>query len=160
MIIYYVQVNVLGLCVSTREFVAQLKERNVDSGHIININSISAHKDIRVANSGANHMYTATKHAVKALTEGVRLELRDMKSNVKVTSISPGIVRTEFRARVNNIVDPEERERSKQLYDSITDEVQEVLEPEDIASAILYVLSTPPRVQIHDLLVRPTTQVQ
>lgn len=146
----------LGLCICTREFMTQLKERNVDCGHIININSISAHKDIRI-----NPMYLATKHMVKALTEGVRQELREMKSNVKVSSISPGIVRTEFRARVKNISDPEEREQSKQLlYDSKTDEVQEVMEPEDIASAIVYVLSTPPRVQIHDILVRPTTQMQ
>ena len=144
------EINVLGLCICSREFVRQLKERGVDDGHIILVNSLSGH---RVPKGGPFHFYCATKHAVTAITAGLRQELRDEKSHIKVTSISPGLVRTEFRGRADNVKD---LEQSKKEYDKIC---AEVLEAEDIASAILYTLSTPPRMQIHDILVRSINQI-
>ena len=145
-----IEVNVIGLCVCTREFMRQAEVAGVDSGHIILLNSVCGHY---VKNSPGVHFYTATKHAVTAITEGVRNELRSRKSGIKITSISPGLVRTEFRPRVMKADDIEE---AKKDYDTL---VKGVLEAEDIASTIIYTLSTPPRMQIHDIILKPTHQV-
>ncbi|CAG08971.1 unnamed protein product [Tetraodon nigroviridis] len=75
-------VNVLALCVCTREAYQSMKERNVDDGHIIHINSMSGH---RVVPSADIHFYSATKYAVTALTEGLRQELRDANTHIRVT---------------------------------------------------------------------------
>ncbi|XP_072044899.1 dehydrogenase/reductase SDR family member 11-like [Amphiura filiformis] len=91
---HMININVIGPCVCAREAIKSMKERNVDDGHIINICSLSGHR----IQSGSSeiHMYAATKHAVKAITEGLRQELRQMKSNIRVGQISPGDVKTEF----------------------------------------------------------------
>ncbi|CAI5693209.1 dehydrogenase/reductase SDR family member 11-like isoform X3 [Oreochromis aureus] len=96
-----IQVNVLALSICTREAYQSMKERNVDDGHIININSLCGHKVIPFADL---HFYTATKYAVTALTEGLRQELRAENTHIRATSISPGLVATEFisRASTNN----------------------------------------------------------
>ncbi|XP_065892555.1 dehydrogenase/reductase SDR family member 11-like isoform X3 [Dysidea avara] len=144
------EVNILGLCVMTREFIKQLRERNVDDGHVIHLNSMSGH---RVVNSPATSFYSATKFAVTALTEGLRKELRDIKSNIKITGISPGLVATEFGPRLKQKDNP--KEAIEEMYGSYG---YPVLLPEDIANSIIYALSTPPRMQIHDILMRPTQQ--
>ncbi|XP_036196203.1 dehydrogenase/reductase SDR family member 11 isoform X3 [Myotis myotis] len=109
-------VNVLALSICTREAYQSMKERNVDDGHIININSMSGH---RVVPQSVAHFYSATKYAVTALTEGLRQELREAQTHIRATC----------------------------------------LKPEDVAQAIIYVLSTPPHVQIGDIQMRPTEQV-
>ena len=86
-------VNVLALSIVTREAVSLMRNSGVDDGHIININSLSGHRLSSV------HMYSATKFAVTALTEGLRRELREAKSHIRSTSISPGLVETEFAYR-------------------------------------------------------------
>merc|ERR1712179_573113 len=91
-------VNILGLTICTREAVKQMKERNVDDGHIFQLGSMSGHRII--LGSPHIHFYAATKYAVKALVEGLRNELRQMKSNIRVTHISPGLVHTEFQGRM------------------------------------------------------------
>ena len=152
------QVNVLGLCVCTREFMTQLKSRGVDRGHVIHLGSVVGHV---FPTSSAVHMYAVSKHAVKALTEGARRELREMKSNVKITCISPGVVRTEFRGRFAYRGDAEKLADEKLMsarYDNDPG-VPVPLEAEDVTSAIVYALSAPPHVQIHDLVVRPTSQI-
>lgn len=73
--------NVLGLCTATREAVNSMKENNID-GHIIHINSIYGH---RVPNSPGAHIYSASKHAVTALTESMRAEFAITGSKIKVT---------------------------------------------------------------------------
>ncbi|XP_065913784.1 dehydrogenase/reductase SDR family member 11-like [Dysidea avara] len=140
------EVNVLGLCVMTREFIKQLRERNVDDGHVFHLNSISGH----VVNP-ATSFYNASKFAVTALTEGLRKELRDIKSNIKITGISPGVVATEFGPRRRGMDNP--KEAMTDLYATFG---YPVLQPEDVADSIIYALSTPPRMQIHDMLIRPT----
>ncbi|XP_065892565.1 dehydrogenase/reductase SDR family member 11-like isoform X2 [Dysidea avara] len=133
-----IEVNVLGLCVMTREFIKQLRERNVDDGHVILLNSVAGHWVYK------NSMYCVTKFAVTALTEGIRMELRAIQSNIRVSSISPGLVRTEFLPRYQGLEDPM----------NIVDEAYaktfgfQVLEVEDIASAALYILAAPARMEV------------
>ncbi|KAM4726884.1 dehydrogenase/reductase SDR family member 11a [Anableps anableps] len=142
-----IDVNVLALSICTREAYKSMKERDVDDGHIININSMSGH---RLVPSADEHFYCATKYAVTALTEGIRQELREEKTHIRATCISPGIVETEFAFRHHNS-DPE---KAAAVYESI-----KCLKAEDIASAITFVLSAPPHVQIGDVQMRPVEQV-
>ncbi|XP_047562703.1 dehydrogenase/reductase SDR family member 11 isoform X3 [Lutra lutra] len=124
-------VNVLGLSICTREAYQSMKERKVDDGHIININS-------------------ATKYAVTALTEGLRQELREAQTHIRATCISPEVVETQFAFKLHD-KDPG---KAAATYERI-----KCLKPEDVAEAVLYVLSTPPHVQIGDIQMRPTEQV-
>ncbi|KAF3847540.1 hypothetical protein F7725_020568 [Dissostichus mawsoni] len=77
-------VNVLALCICSREAYQSMKERNVDDGHIINLNSMSGH---RVVHSTDVHFYSSTKFAVTALTEGLRQELREANTHIRATAL-------------------------------------------------------------------------
>ncbi|CAB1352485.1 unnamed protein product, partial [Coregonus sp. 'balchen'] len=79
-----IDVNVLALSICTREAYQSMKERNVDDGHIININSMGGH---RMVPSADEHFYCATKYAVTALTEGLRQELREAKTHIRATCL-------------------------------------------------------------------------
>lgn len=137
------EVNVLALSVCTREAIAQMRGRG-DDGHIVHVSSMAAH---RMPQDGA--MYAASKAAVRALTEGLRRELHACGSRIRVSSVSPGYVRTEF-AEVYTGGDPEAADRTYGRF--------EVLEPDDIAEIVHHVLVQPTRVQIHDVLVRARAQ--
>ncbi|XP_043974653.1 dehydrogenase/reductase SDR family member 11-like [Gambusia affinis] len=139
-------VNVMALSICTREAYQSMKERNVDDGHIINLNSICGHI---VINSGDIHFYTATKYAVSALTEGLRQELREAKTHIRATSISPGIVETEFAHRFYS----ESPDKATATYNHL-----KALEAIDVANAVVYVLSAPPHVQVGDVVLRPVEQ--
>ncbi|XP_055475897.1 dehydrogenase/reductase SDR family member 11 isoform X1 [Psammomys obesus] len=140
-------VNVLALSICTREAYQSMKERNVDDGHIININSMCGH---RVPPQSVIHFYSATKYAVTALTEGLRQELLEAQSHIRATCISPGLVETQFAFKLHD-KDPEQ---AAATYEHI-----KCLKPEDVAEAVIYVLSTPPHVQVGDIQMRPTEQV-
>ncbi|PWA22077.1 hypothetical protein CCH79_00010278, partial [Gambusia affinis] len=140
------KVNVMALSICTREAYQSMKERNVDDGHIINLNSICGHI---VINSGDIHFYTATKYAVSALTEGLRQELREAKTHIRATSISPGIVETEFAHRFYS----ESPDKATATYNHL-----KALEAIDVANAVVYVLSAPPHVQVGDVVLRPVEQ--
>ncbi|XP_069683455.1 farnesol dehydrogenase-like [Periplaneta americana] len=127
--------NVLGLSMCTKEALQVMKEKGVDDGHIIHINSVAGH----MPSPGRFTMYFATKHAVTALTEGLRRELVQQKSKIRVTSVSPGLVKSEM---------PPEDFLKNYPY----------LNPEDIADAVLYALGVPPHVQVHELTVVPVGQ--
>ncbi|XP_069683496.1 farnesol dehydrogenase-like [Periplaneta americana] len=131
--------NVLALSMCTKEALQSMKEKGVDDGHIIHINSVAGHKVIEQLS-----MYSSSKHAVTALTEGLRRELVNQKSKIRVTSVSPGAVRTEFGLAAG--ATPEMLEAYKDIP---------ILESEDVADAVLYVLGTPPHVQIHELMLKP-----
>ena len=135
------EVNVLALCICTREAIKDMSDRN--QGHIIHISSMSGHRVPLYSG-----VYAASKYAVRALTEGLRQELREAKKNIKISSISPGFVETEFAEKYNN-----NKEKAQELYSRFP-----VLQPKDIANAVYYVLSQPDYVQIHDILLRPTQQ--
>ena len=135
-------VNVLALCVCTQEAVIDMRARN-DTGHVIHVSSMAGH---RVPPSGG--VYSATKYAVRALTEGLRGELRALGSQIRVSAVSPAYVETDFVAQYHRSED-----KAAEIFARFP-----VLQSEDIADAILYMLSCPPHVQVHDLLVRPTQQ--
>ncbi|KAJ8943903.1 hypothetical protein NQ318_019511 [Aromia moschata] len=117
------KINVLGLCIPTREAIKDMKANNID-GHIIHINSIVGHQACRGAS-----VYPASKFAVTALAETLRLELNSLKSKIKITSISPGLVDTE-------IVPP--HMKTENVYKE-----EKIVGPAEIADGVVYALSTP-----------------
>ncbi|XP_041660998.1 dehydrogenase/reductase SDR family member 11-like [Cheilinus undulatus] len=139
-------VNVLGLSICTREAYQSMKERNVDDGQIININSVCGH---HVYNFADAHFYTATKFAVTALTEGLRQELRGAKTHIRAACISPGLVESEFAVRLYD----GDAEKAAVFFANL-----KALEGIDIANAVTYILSAPPHVQIGDILIEPVEQ--
>lgn len=136
------EVNVLALSVCTREAISDMRRRG-DEGHVVHVSSMAAH---RVPPQSG--IYAATKFAVRALTEGLRQELRELGSKIRVSAISPGFVETEFAVRWND--DEAAARRTYGRY--------KVLEPVDVADAVRWVLSVPPHVQVHDVLLRPREQ--
>ena len=111
-------------------------------GHIINIGSIAG-KEV-YANG---NVYCATKHAVDALSKGMRVDL--LPYGIKVTAVHPGAVETEF----SEVRFKGDKERAKKVYDGF-----EPLVAIDIAETIWFVASRPAHVNINDLLIMPTAQ--
>ena len=136
------EVNVLALCICTREAVHDMRRRG-DDGHVVHVSSMAGHRV-----PPGSGVYSASKYAVRSLTEGLRLELRALGSDVRVTAVSPGFVETEFHAHYLGSEDA-----ARETYARFP-----VLQPEDLADTVKHVLSLPPRVQVHDVLVRPTRQ--
>ncbi len=133
-------INVKGLLYVSREIIPGMTERK--SGHIINIGSIAGKEVYPNGN-----VYCASKFAVDAVSQGMRIDLNPF--GVKVTSIHPGLVETEFSlVRFKG-----DEERASSVYKNI-----EPLTGGDIADVILYVLSTPDHVVIADLIVFPKAQ--
>ena len=93
-------------------------------------------------------MYSATKFAVRALTEGLRTGLRAADLPIRVAAISPGYVETEFAEAMSGSA-----EQAAALYSHFT-----CLQPEDVADSVVHCLAAPPHAQIHDILMRPTAQ--
>lgn len=136
------QVNVLGISICTKLAVEDMRRRG-DCGHVFHISSMSAHRV-----PGGSGMYAASKFAVRALTEALRKELRHAGSNIRVTAISPGYVETEFAEVYHG-----NRDAADETYGRF-----KVLQPQDIAGSVLYALSAPEHVAVHDVLMRPTLQ--
>jgi NADP-dependent 3-hydroxy acid dehydrogenase YdfG len=136
------EVNVLALCVCTREALRDMRARG-DDGHVVHVSSMAAH---RVPKESG--VYSATKFAVRSLTEGLRVELRALRSRIRVSAVSPGYVQTEFAEHYHRSA-----EVAAKTYGRFP-----VIQPDDVASTIRHVLSLPPHVQVHDVLMRPTEQ--
>lgn len=133
-------INVKGLLYVSREVIPGMTERG--SGHIINIGSVAG-KEV-YANG---NVYCASKFAVDALTQGMRIDLNPF--GIKVTGIHPGLVETEFSlVRFKG-----DAERASAVYNGL-----QPLTGADIADMILYVLSTPDHVMIADMVVFPKAQ--
>ncbi len=112
------------------------------SGHIINVSSVAGHK---VGPGGA--VYAATKHAVRAVSEGLRQEVKPY--NIRTTIISPGAVATEL---THTVTDPVVAEGMRKTY--------EIAIPADsFARAVAFAMSQPEDVDINEILFRPTGQV-
>lgn len=136
-----IDTNVKGLLYVTSEVVKLMKE-NKTAGHIINIGSIAGKEVYPNGN-----VYCATKHAVDALTKGMRMDL--LKYSIKVTQICPGAVETEFSL----VRFHDDAERAKTVYEGY-----ESLVAKDIADCIWFVVSRPKHVNINDMIVMPTAQ--
>lgn len=135
-----IDTNIKGLIYMTRN-IAPIMVKN-GYGHIINIGSIAG-KEV-YANG---NVYCATKHAVDALSKGMRIDL--LPHNIKVTSINPGMVETEFSiVRFNG-----DEERAKSVYKGL-----QPLLPEDIAETVYWVATRPAHVNINDIIIMPTVQ--
>lgn len=135
-----IDTNLKGLLFITRLITPGMVKRG--AGHIINISSIAGKETYPMGN-----VYCASKHAVQALTKGMRLDL--LKYGIKVSSVSPGAVETEFSiVRFNG-----NEERAKQVYRGFTP-----LFAHDVAETILFILTRPKHVNIDDVLIMPTDQ--
>lgn len=135
-----IDTNVKGLLYMSRLITAQMKER--DHGHVINIGSIAGHESY-----AGGVVYSATKHAVKAITEATKKDLHGTK--VRVSMISPGLVETEF----SEVRFDGDKEKAAQVYKGF-----EPLRGEDIAEIVVFVANRPPHVNIMDTLVYPVAQ--
>lgn len=135
-------INVLGLMYATHAALPLMKAQG--SGHIVNISSVAG----RVASAGAG-VYNASKWGVGAFSESLRQEV-SAKDKIRVTIIEPGAVATELTQHVTN---PEVQERVQKMYTDIT-----TLESEDIAAAVVYAVTQPDRVNVNEILIRPTEQ--
>jgi NADP-dependent 3-hydroxy acid dehydrogenase YdfG len=135
-----IDTNVKGLLFVTKLIVPGMIERN--SGQIINISSIAG---IEVYPNGS--VYCASKHAVNAITKGLRLDL--IKHNIRVGSISPGMAETEFSVvRYHG-----DEEKAKAVYAGLIP-----LNAEDIADALEFMVTRPDHVSINDIQINPTQQ--
>ena len=132
-------INVKGLLYVSKAIIPQMTERK--SGHIINMGS-SAGKEVYTK----GNVYCASKHAVLAITEGMRIDLNPY--GIKVGAINPGLVQTEF-SKV--------RFKGAEIADTVYNGF-EALQAEDIAEIIYFMVSRPNHVNIADLLVFPTAQ--
>ncbi len=137
------EVNVLGLCIATREAIQDMERRGV-AGHVVHVSSMAGHR-IPGPDGG---VYAASKFAVRALTEALRVELRAKGSPIRVSAISPGHVETEFAGVFQG-----DAEKGAETYRRM-----KALEPRDVADAIVWAVTQPPHVEVHDVLVRPTAQ--
>eukprot|EP00127_Corallochytrium_limacisporum_P003033 Clim_evm80s144 gene=Clim_evmTU80s144 len=135
-----IEVNVKGLLYMQRAFVPGMIQRN--TGHVINISSIAGRNPYP-----GGGVYCGTKAMVDSITSALRMEL--VKTNVKVTSIAPGMVETEFSmVRFHG-----DSEKAANVYRGL-----EPLGPEDIADNVLYAVTRPVHVVIADMLVLPNCQ--
>lgn len=135
-----IDTNIKGLLTMTRLIVPQMVERN--HGHVINIGSVAGD----AAYAGGN-VYCATKAAVKALTDGLRIDVAH--TAVRVTNIKPGLVQTNF----SNVRFHGDETRADNVYKGI-----KPLTGTDIADIVFYATSAPEHVQIAEVLVLATHQ--
>jgi NADP-dependent 3-hydroxy acid dehydrogenase YdfG len=133
--------NVLGVLYMTHAAIDGMVEQG--SGDIVNLSSVAG----RVARKGAG-VYNASKWAVNAFSESLRQEVTGR--GVRVGLVEPGAVTTEL---TDHITQPDAKAASEQMYTSMRS-----LEAEDIARAVLYMVTQPPHVAVNELLVRPTDQ--
>ncbi len=134
------ETNVLGLMRVTRALLPALERSG--AGHIVNIGSIAG---FEVYPGGAG--YTAAKHAARAISETLRLEL--LGKPIRVTEIAPGLVETEFSlVRFGG-----DAERAKKPYEGMTP-----LTADDVADAVVWAVTRPAHVNIDTLVIRPLDQ--
>lgn len=133
-------INVKGLLYVSKAVIPQMTARK--NGHIINIGS-TAGKEVYPN----GNVYCASKHAVDAINQGMRIDLN--KHNIRVGAINPGMVHTEF----SDVRFKGDTERAAKVYQNF-----EVLQPQDIADIIHFVVTRPYRVNIADLVVMCTAQ--
>ena len=133
--------NVLGLMYMTHAAIEGMVEQG--SGDVVNVSSVAG----RVARKGAG-VYNASKWAVNAFSESLRQEVT--AKGVRIGLVEPGAVTTELNTHITH---PGAKAASEKMHASMR-----VLAADDIARAVLYMVSQPPHVAINEILVRPTDQ--
>ncbi|MDQ4124898.1 MAG: SDR family NAD(P)-dependent oxidoreductase [Actinomycetota bacterium] len=135
-------INVMGVLRMTRELLPKIEASG--AGHVVNVGSIAGFETYRGGGG-----YTASKHALRAMTQTLRLEL--LGKPVRVTEIAPGLVETEFSlVRFGG-----DAEKARQPYAGI-----EPLTADDIADCIAWAVTRPPHVDIDEIVVRPVAQAR
>jgi NADP-dependent 3-hydroxy acid dehydrogenase YdfG len=135
-----IDTNIKGLLYISRAVIPQMVQRG--RGHIINIGSIAGHE----VYPGGN-IYCATKHAVDALTKGMRIDLVD--TSLRVSTVDPGLVETEFsQVRFNG-----DKKRAESVYKGY-----QPLTGDDVAEAVVWIADRPEHVQIAEVIIIPTAQ--
>ncbi len=134
-----VDVNLKGVMYGIAAVLPTMREQK--SGHVLNMSSVAGHK---VMAGGA--VYCATKFAVKALSEGLRME---SNGEIRVTNISPGAVDTEL---TDHISDDDAAKQAAELY-------KDAINPDAIARAIEFAIGQPGEVGVNEMIIRPTSQV-
>jgi NADP-dependent 3-hydroxy acid dehydrogenase YdfG len=137
-----VNVNVLGLLYCTHAALPVMLEAG--GGHIVNISSVAG----RSANAGSA-VYNLTKFGVGAFSEALRQEVTS--AGIRTTIIEPGFVDTELQGH-------NEHPAVREGIDKMRESLPEVLQADDIASAIAYAVTRPQRVDVNEVLIRPTGQ--
>ena len=134
------ETNVLGVVRMTRELIPKLEASG--NGHIVNLGSTAGHETYPGGGG-----YTSSKHALRAITQTLRLDL--LGRPIRVTLVSPGLVETEFSlVRFGGDV-----EKAKKPYEGI-----EPLVAEDIADCVAWAVTRPPHVNVDEIIVRPIAQ--
>ena len=135
-----IDTNLKGLMYVSKWVVKGMMEQK--SGHIINISSLAGQEVYPQGN-----LYCATKHAVTALSKGMRMDL--LPYHIKVTNISPGLAETEFSiVRFKG-----DTEKASKVYEGY-----QPLQPEDIADVIFFAASRPAHVNLEEITILPTAQ--
>ena len=135
-----IDINIKGVLYGIAAALPHMKQQK--SGHIINVSSVAGHK---VTPLGA--VYCATKHAVRALSEGLRVEVKPY--NIRTTVISPGAVATELP---DAITEPEVAANMRKFYDAFA------IPADSFARAVAFAMSQPDEVDVNEILFRPTRQ--
>jgi NADP-dependent 3-hydroxy acid dehydrogenase YdfG len=134
-----IDVNIKGVLYGIAAALPYMKQQK--SGQVINVSSVAGHK---VRPGGA--VYSATKHAVRVISEGLRQEVKPY--NIRTTVISPGAVETELP---NSVTEPDTAENIRKVY--------ELAVPADsFARAVAFAMSQPQDVDVNEILYRPTRQ--
>ena len=139
-----IEVNQLGLVYCSHEALKLMSEQG--GGHIVNVSSVAG----RHAFLGSA-VYNMTKWGVTGFSEALRQE--GVHVNVRVTCVEPGFVDTELQGHNTNPLVVEATKKARE-------DIGKVLEADDIAQAILYVVSQPEHVAVNEVLVRPTNQAR
>lgn len=135
-----IDVNIKGVLYGVAAALPYMKERK--SGHIVNVSSVAGHK-VRPGNT----VYAATKHAVRALSEGLRMEVKTY--NIRTTIISPGAVATELP---DSVKEPGVAASVRKLYEDVA------IPADSFARVVAFALSQPDDVDVNEILFRPTRQ--
>ncbi len=135
-----IDTNIKGLLYMTRQVLPSMVNRK--TGHIINIGSTAGHE---VYASG--NVYCATKYAVNALTQSIRLDVLD--KNIKVSTVDPGMVNTEF----SEVRFSGDKGKAEKVYEGLIP-----LAAEDVAEAVLFCATRPPHVNINEVILTCTAQ--
>lgn len=134
-----IDVNIKGVLYGIAAALPPMQRQK--AGHIVNVSSVAGHK---VRAGGA--VYAATKHAVRALSEGLRQEVKPY--NIRTTVISPGAVATEL---TDSVTEPDIAAAMRKVYEA-------AIPADSFARAVSYALSQPEDVDINEILFRPTRQ--